>query len=127
MRKYSAKLIRLHRNAKRKCNHYHWKKYRNCNRSYHEQLDKAEASDNKKLCDSLADSQHIKIWWKTVNTGLGKGNNLSYPPMYNDDNNTYVYDSKDKAELFNEFSLSHGNIGDSANVPDDESNLKINT
>ena len=98
---------------------YHWNKYKEYNRAYHEQLDKAEADYNKGLRESLSESKNTKIWWSTVNNILGKGNNQTYPPLYNSENQTYVYDSKDKAHLFNSIFLSHSNIDDSVTIPED--------
>ena len=54
LRKMKRKLLRLYRKAKTTSSEYHWKKYKDFNRVYHDSLNEAEAKYNRKLCGSLA-------------------------------------------------------------------------
>ena len=127
LRKMKRKLIRLYHKAKVKMNSYHWNQYKSYRNTYHENLSKAEDDYNKKLCDSLNTKQNDKKWWSTVKCLLGKGNNQSYPPIYDESKRCYVSSSKDKATVFNDFFLSHSNIDTTnAQLPYDDSSPEFN-
>ena len=94
-----------------------WNKYvMDCN-AYKTGLDKAEDNYKKSLTESLASNQNSKSWWSTVKWLLGKRGDSSYPYLNVD--NQQVTESKNKAQAFNDFFLSHSNIDDTnAKLPE---------
>ena len=126
LRRMKRKLIRLYHIAKEKMSEFHWNKYKEFNRKYHECLNQAEANYRQNMCDSLNEQRNTKGWWRTVKHILGRGNDQNYPSMLNENNQQYVTSSKDKAVLFNNYFLSHSSIDDSdANLPDNNIGIHI--
>jgi len=120
LRKMKRKLVRLYHKAKEKSSTYHWNNYKEYRNEYHRSLTEAEENYNKSLCDSLGQCRSSKKWWSTVKHLLGRGNSQTYPPIYNGNNGQYSYSSKDKANVFNDFFLSHSNIDvTSAELPNE--------
>ena len=120
LRKMKRRLIRLYHKAKSKKTPLHWKNYKDYNREYHECLDRAEHEYNMYLRGSLRENRNTKSWWRTVKHILGKCKNESYPPMFDENQNHYVTTSRSKANLFNEFFISHSNVNlENARLPDD--------
>ncbi len=120
LRKMKRKVIRLYHKAKSKMTSYHWNSFKSYRNTYHECLTKAELEYNQDLCDSLNTCRNGKKWWQTVKHMIGKGNDQSYPPTFDENSKCYVTSFHKKPELFNNFFLSHSNV-DSSNVqlPDD--------
>ena len=86
---------------------------------YQQALDQAENDYKNSLTDSLADSKDSKVWWRTAKSLLGKGSFRSLPIMKA--NNKNLIGSKEKADAFNNFFLSHSNIDTSnAQLPREE-------
>jgi len=128
LRKMKRKLVRLYHKAKEHNTTYHWNQYKQFRNDYHKCLTEAESNYNKNLCNSLSHCRSSKKWWSTVKNLLGKGNNQTYPPIYDDDNGCYKYSSKDKADVFNDYFLSHSNIDlTNAELPNivNETNFKL--
>ena len=84
------KLLRFYNSAKNTGNTNDWNKYKTLNREYHECLNTAENDYNKKRNESLSCNRNSKTWWKIVNEILGRGDNDSYPPMYDEANDRYA-------------------------------------
>ena len=96
-----------------------WESYKKLRNDYQQALDQAENDYKNSLTDSLADSKDSKVWWRTVKSLLGKGSFRSLPIMK--DNNKNLIGSKEKADAFNIFFLSHSNIDTSnAQLPPEE-------
>ena len=96
-----------------------WESYKKLRNDYQQALDQAEHDYKNSLTDSLADSKDSKVWWRTVKSLLGKGSFRSLPIMK--DNNKNLIGSKEKADAFNNFFLSHSNIDTSnAQLPPEE-------
>ena len=104
------KLLRFYKSAKNTRNTNDWNKYKTLNREYHECLNMAENEYNKKRNESLSCNRNSKTWWKIVNEILGRGGNDSYPPIYDEANDRYAVDSKTKADMFNNYFLSHSKV-----------------
>lgn len=120
LRKMRRKVIRLYDKAKTKQNDYHWSNYKNFNKEYHLSLDQAESKYYERLNISLRSEKNTRGWWSTIKSIIGRGNDESYPPIYNPQADNYAYESKDKASLFNNFFLSHSNIDTTnAKLPND--------
>ena len=117
LRGMRRKLLRFYKSAKNTGNTNDWNKYKTLNREYHECLNTAENDYNKKRNESLSCNRNSKTWWKIVNEILGRGGNDSYPPMYDEANDRYAVDSKTKADMFNNYFLSHSKV--------DTSNAKL--
>lgn len=110
LRTMKRKLIRLYRIAKTKMSEFHWNKYKSYRNMYHESLTRSENNYYGNLCDSLKTGRNERKWWATIKQLMGRGNNYSYPPIFDPNNNCYVSSSQEKATLFNNFFLSHSDI-----------------
>ena len=99
------KMLRLFHSFKRANSAANWESYREARNEYQYALDKAEEDYKTSLTDSLSNSKNSKGWWHTVKSLMG---NRSLPVMKV--NTEALSDSKDKAEAFNNFFLSHSNI-----------------
>ena len=110
LRLMRRKVKRLFHRAKHSDSPFLWNKYRDEMNNYKSKLDSAEDLYQKNLADSLCKSQNSKKWWSTVKTMLGREADDSYPAMRNGTDNSYVTNNKCKADLFNNFFLSHSNI-----------------
>ena len=96
-----------------------WESYKKLRNDYQQAQDQAENDYKNSLTDSLADNKNSKVWWRTVTSLLGKGSFRSLPIMK--DNNKNLIGSKEKADAFNNFFLSHSNIDTSnAQLPPEE-------
>ena len=94
-----------------------WNNYSKARNDYKNGLDNAESNYKKSLASSLSENKNSKSWWTTVKWLLGKGGESTYPHL--NDSHREIYDSKEKAKVFNNFFLSHSNIDDSKiNLPD---------
>ena len=113
LRGMRCKLLRFYKSAKNTGNTNDWNKYKTLNREYHECLNTAENEYNKKRNESLSCNRNSKTWWKIVNEILGRGGNDSYPPMHDEANDRYAADSKTKADMFNNYFLSHSKVNTS--------------
>jgi hypothetical protein len=123
LRQMKRKLIRLYRKAKANMNdnNNNWIQYKQFKIQYHERLSTAQINYEKNLCQSLREDKIGRKWWSTIKQFMGKGNNQSYPPIFDTSTNSYAFTSKEKATVFNNFFLSHSNIDDSnARLPDDD-------
>ena len=72
-------------------------------------LESAEKKFYKAKNYSLSSSRNNKTRWKTVNEVLGNKND-NYPPIFDETKNTYTSDSQEKAQLFNDYFLSHNRL-----------------
>ena len=99
---------RLFHKFKRVKSTANWESYKKLKNDYQQALDQAENDYKNSLTNSLADSKNSKVWWRTVKSLLGKGSFRSLPIMK--DNNKNLIGSKEKADAFNNFFLSHSNI-----------------
>ena len=111
LRKMKRKLVRFYRKAKDTQSEYHWQKYKEFNKLYHECLDEAERNYDKEFCESLGKCRNSSRWWRNVSYILGRGNTMSYPPIRGD-NGVIATNAIDKANLFNDYFLSHSKIDD---------------
>ena len=119
LRKMRRKLIRTYHTAKVSFSKYYWDKYKTLNKEYHKCLNNAEDDFKTSRNNSLKQSRNTKQWWKTVKQILGRGGDDSYPQIYDIKNDTYISDAKSKAELFNEYFLSHNKINSTnSRLPD---------
>ena len=108
LRLMKRKMLRLFHSFKRANSAVNWEAYRQAQNEYQYALDKAEVDYKTSLTDSLSNSKNSKDWWRTVKSLLGKGSFRSLPVMKV--NTEALSDSKDKAEAFNNFFLSHSNV-----------------
>ena len=108
LRLMKRKMLRLFQKFKSKKTTTSWEKYKTARNQYQYSLDQAEQTYKNNLAGTLADEKNSKRWWSTVKSFLGKGSFNSIPPMQ--DNNSFITDSRDKANAFNKFFLSHSNI-----------------
>ena len=115
LRNFRRKVHRLYKLAKQNPTANNWQRYKTNRGEYQDALDSAESLYRDKLAESLTQSRNTKSWWKTMKSMLGKGCDDSYPPMYDSENSTYVSDNRGKAQLINNFFLSHSKV-DSSNV-----------
>jgi hypothetical protein len=89
-----------------------WQQYKSMRNEYRTMIDKAVNDYNAKLNDVLgANDVKEKKWWNTVNKIIGRGNADTVPPMYDIVSDVYITHTKDKANAFNDFFLSHNKIG----------------
>ena len=117
LHKLKRKVHRAYALLKQNFSAYRWEKYISLKHNYLEELKEAELLYNEKLAKSLSQERNSSRWWTTLKHVLGKADDSSYPPLKN--NNDYVTDNKDKAELFNAFFISNSNIDTSeARLPD---------
>ena len=114
LRNTRRKVHRLFNLAKRTKNQYHWEHYTAARNDYHNQLKCAEIDYKKNLSKKLMQSKNSKYWWNTVKQMLGRGGDDSYPPIHDPTSHQYISDSKEKANLFNRFFLSHSQIDTSS-------------
>ena len=127
-----SKLLRFYKSTKKTGNTNAWNKYKTLNWEYYECLNTAENEYNKKRNESLSCNRNSKTWWKTVNDILGRGGDDSYPPIYDEANDCYAVDSKTKADISNNYFLSHGIVDTSnaklpnMNIPPDQTLNSIN-
>ena len=108
LRLMKRKMLRLFHSFKRANSAVNWEAYRQARNEYQYALDKAEVDYKTSLTDSLSNSKNCNDWWRTVKSLLGKGSFRSLPVMKV--NTEALSDSKDKAEAFNNFFLSHSNV-----------------
>ena len=94
-----------------------WERYRNSRTSYYASCQEAKSLFDKKLTETMKSGSSLspKKWWSLAKHFLGITTASSYPPM-EDDNDELVVDDLSKAELFNNFFLSHSNIDTSGAV-----------
>ena len=120
LRLLKRKMLRLFHKFKSKNTLNSWEKYKTARNEYQHSLDVAEETYKNSLANSLTEERNSKRWWNTVKSFLGRGAFNSIPPMQ--ENNSFVSDSKDKADSFNRFFLSHSNIDTSqSHLPDTHS------
>ena len=123
---YTSELRKMKKNMQKlfyKYKHSHlqtdWDNYTRARTEYKIGLDNAESNYRKSLASSLSSNKNSKSWWNTVKWLLGKSGESTYPHL--NDSGREVYDSKEKAKIFNDFFLSHSNIDDSnIRLPDAE-------
>ena len=108
LRLLKRKMLRLFHKFKSNKTANSWEKYKDARNHYQYSLDLAEETYKNTLANSLAEEKNSKRWWTTVKSFLGRGSFNTIPPMQ--DNNTFITDSKDKADCFNRFFLSHTNV-----------------
>ena len=104
LRRLQRKTKHLFTNAKSTVNEYHWHQYNRINNEYKGKLKESKYAYYKKKNEFLAFSQNSKKCWRTENDVLGRGNSNSYPPIFNEENNSFVSDNSLKANLFCKFS-----------------------
>ena len=85
--------------------------YKQADEVYHKELDVAEGNYRKSIASSLSNPDKGNKWHKNVKWLTGRGADTSYPSL--NVNNELITDSKDKADNFNEYFLSHSNVDDS--------------
>ena len=94
-----------------------WNKYKNLKQQYTDELKVAEDLYKEKLARSLETERNSRPWWSTLKQLLGKGDDSSYPPL--EQNNSFVTDNKEKADIFNTFFTGHSTLDTSgATLPD---------
>ena len=127
LRRLLRKMKRLFKKARSTLNADHWDQYKTIKVEFQNKLAMAESNYFKNKNESLGSSKNTKQWWKTVNEILGRGKNDSYPPIFNEQNNSYESDNSKKANMFNDFFLSHNNIDDAyAELPsEDHDNINV--
>ena len=109
---------RLHHKAKRRNTPQDWQNFRNARNEYVNKLHAAEQTYNTKLASELKEHKSLspKRWWHIAKSFLGKKNDSTIPPII--DNDTVYFSSQEKANIFNEFFLSHASINtDNATLP----------
>jgi len=126
LRKLKRNLIRVFKKARRVKSEYQWGRYKELKKVYNERLVTAENEYYASRNESLSTSHNSKFWWKTVNEVLGRKNNDTYPPLFNESNNTYINNNLEKATMFNNFFLSHNHVDTTnASIPVDEVELGV--
>ena len=105
LRIFKRKVHRLFSIMKKNPSQHNYDRYVNLRNEYKQALGDAQTKYESNVSRSLVESRNTKQWWSTIKSMLGRGADDSYPPMRNND--TYVTDSKDKANLFNSFFLNH--------------------
>ena len=110
LHRLKRKVNRSYANIKSNCTPLKWQKYLSTKDNYCKQLIKAEKVYNENLTESLGQERNSRKWWSTVKHLLGKGNDSSYPPLEHSDK--YITDNKEKADVFNNFFISHSSIDD---------------
>ena len=108
IRLMKRKMLRLFHSFKRANSAANLESCREARNEYQYALNKSEKDYKTSLTDSLSYSKNSKGWWRTVKSLLGKGSFRSLPVMKV--NTETLTDSKDKAERFNNFFLSHSNV-----------------
>ena len=94
---------------KNKLTIHKWNKYKSVKEIYELELKEAESLYNNKLARSLEHERNSSKWWSTVKHLLGKGGDSSvYPPL--EHNDAFIYDNKDKADVFNNFFIMNSDI-----------------
>ena len=124
LRRLKRKRDRAFKQAKRNNTPYYWTKYKEIRNSYNLEIKEAKELYDKNLSNLLNTESHSnKRWWQIANSYLGRNKVSSYQPLH--DNNQIVVDNKSKAELFNNFFLSHSRVDDNnvilptpTNIPD---------
>ena len=81
-----------------------WEKYR-INRNLVIKIRKAKLDYQQKTNEMLSNlATSAKKWWNVAKSFYGSKVSSAIPPLY--ENNNYVFDPKDKADLFNDFFVS---------------------
>ena len=96
-----------------------WDDYVSIRKKYKDSLKEASKKYNEQLNRTLSQSGvNEKKWWSTVNTILGRAGDDSIPPILDPSTGCYAKTSKDKAEIFNKFFLSHTTVtADGSDLP----------
>ena len=119
LRTLKRKMLRSFHKYKKQNNDNNWSQYKTLRNNYQKQLDQAEITYKQALASSLKLQRNTKQWWQVVKWLLGKGGDTSYPSLLVD--NKVVATNKEKADVFNNFFLSHSNIDFSnASLPDED-------
>ena len=120
LRKMKRKVSRVYKRAKKSNASAHWEMYKQMQLNYKKALDEAELAHKERLNEKITQNRNSKTWWGLVKKILGKGGSDSYPPMKDSATGQFVYDSGQKANLVNQFFLSHTALGlSNAMLPDD--------
>lgn len=79
-----------------------WEKYRINRNLVVKLIRKAKLDYQQKTNELLSNPETLaKKWWNVAKSFYGSKASSAIPPLYED--NEYVFDSKDKADLFNDF------------------------
>ena len=82
-----------------------WEKYRINRNVVVKLIRKAKLDYQQKTNELLSNPEtSAKKWWNVAKSFYGSKVSSAIPPLY--EHNNYVFDSKDKADLFNDFFLS---------------------
>lgn len=120
LRRLKRKVTRAYNLAKRTSNAMLWQRYKILQREYSSSIADAKAMHDRRVEESLTDQRDVgpRKWWKIVKDILLLGSKPNIPSI--EVNNDIVTSSRDKAEAFNAFFLSHSSIDETgARLPND--------
>ena len=84
-----------------------WEKYRINRNLVVKLIRKAKLDYQQKTNELLSNPEtSAKKWWNVAKSFYGSKVSSAIPPLYEDNNYVYVFDSKDKADLFNDVFVS---------------------
>ena len=118
LRKLKRSKDRAHNKAKTSQNMEHWANFRLLRNQYTNKLRDAERTYRESLALTLKTSKNIdpKRWWHVSKQFMGKSKDTNIPPM--EGNNKTYFDTKNKADAFNEAFLQFSQLNtDGAVLP----------
>ena len=120
LRLLKRKVKRWYIRAKKTSKSNHWTKYKNLQAEYKKAVEQAELAFKTDLNERLCETRNTKVWWGLVKNILGKGSSDIYPTIEDPASKKLIYKNEEKANMFNEFFLSHNNIDlSNARLPSD--------